>query len=167
MSSDIDETSESVNHVNRYLRPSWKDEYPWLEFDMQNKRMFCTLCRACNKKNAFAKNGSTNIKLYAVKEHTKTKDHISSEAKKEIINAPPGHVISLMKIVYSMARNDFPLSKFNQLTLMGRAIESPHLISKDCSITYENNIYGRELLSSIALSIENKLWNELCLATAI
>ncbi|CAG8804342.1 29230_t:CDS:2, partial [Racocetra persica] len=80
---------------------------------------------------------SKNIKLYAVKEHAKSKDHINSSKKKEIVTASSGHIISLMKIVYCIAQNDIPLKKFNQMTRLS------------------------QLLLSIATSIE------LCLATAI
>ncbi|CAG8558549.1 6749_t:CDS:2 [Dentiscutata heterogama] len=124
MSSNINNTtSQQIKHVNRNFRQSWKDEYPWLEYDSLNSRIFCTLCRACNKKNNFAKDGSKNIKLYTIKEHVKTKDHIDSHKKEEIIIVPPGHVISLMKIVYFMTQNDIPLNKIKPLTQLSRAID--------------------------------------------
>ncbi|CAG8688547.1 8340_t:CDS:2, partial [Scutellospora calospora] len=87
----------------------WKNTYPWLECNTQNDRMFCVLCRASSKKNAFATSSSTNIKLYAIKEYVKTKDHIDSYKKNENLNLSPKHVISLMKIIYYMAKNDISL----------------------------------------------------------
>ncbi|CAG8808762.1 6033_t:CDS:2, partial [Dentiscutata erythropus] len=83
------------------------------------------------------------------------------------MSVPPEHIISLMKIVYCMAKEDLPLNKFKQLTHLGRAIEAPHLISENHPITYKNNICGRELLYSISSSIEDNIWKELSLASAI
>ncbi len=34
---------------------SWKDQYPWILYDVNKNRMFCTLCMAHGQKNEFAK----------------------------------------------------------------------------------------------------------------
>ncbi|CAG8689105.1 8480_t:CDS:2 [Cetraspora pellucida] len=111
--------------------------------------------------------GSTNLKLYAIKEHAKTRDHLKSYKKDEIMSVLPEHIISLMKIIYCMAKEDLLLNKFKHLTHLGHAIEAPHLISKNHPVTYENNMCGRELLYSISSSIEDNIWKELSLASAI
>ncbi|CAG8631915.1 16913_t:CDS:2, partial [Cetraspora pellucida] len=149
------------------IQQSWKDSYPWLEYDTSSNRMFCTLCHTCNKANAFATSGSTNLKLYVVKEHEQTKDHVDSYKKDKILNIPSKHIVSLMKIIYYIAKYDILLNKFQPLTYLGHAIEASHLISKDHLITYENNFSLRELLFSISVSVEQSIWNELDLATAI
>ncbi|CAG8655575.1 7160_t:CDS:2 [Cetraspora pellucida] len=136
MSSD---TSINKTSPQRNFRPSWKNEYSWLEYDAQNNLMFCTLCRAYNKKNTFGTNG----KVSAIKDHMKTRDHSKSYKQNKITNVPPEHIISLMKIVYCMAKDDLPLNKFKHLTHLG------------------------QLLYSISSSIENNIWRELSLASAI
>ncbi|CAG8681682.1 9785_t:CDS:2 [Cetraspora pellucida] len=79
MSSDITKIAlRYINRANRKFQPSWKNTYPWLECNTQNNRMFCVLCHASSKKNVFAMSDFTNIKLYAIKEHIKAKDHIDS-----------------------------------------------------------------------------------------
>jgi hypothetical protein len=81
-----------------------------------------------------------------MKEHEKTKDHINSHKRNEIeimnIDILSEHIITLMKIIYSMAQNDILLNKFKNLTHLGRAIEALHLIPENHPITYENNICG-------------------------
>ncbi|CAG8847104.1 30287_t:CDS:1, partial [Racocetra persica] len=62
---------------------------------------------------------STNLKLYAIKEHAKTREHLKSYKKDEIMSVPPEHIISLMKIIYCMAKEDLPLNKFKHLTHLG------------------------------------------------
>jgi hypothetical protein len=61
MPLDIDKTSSQ--YAKRSFRPSWKNKFPWLEYDSESNYMFCILCRDNNKQNAFAKNGKFNIKL--------------------------------------------------------------------------------------------------------
>ncbi|CAG8806136.1 27725_t:CDS:2, partial [Dentiscutata erythropus] len=110
---------------------------------------------------------ATNIKLYAVKEHTKTQDHTDSCKKNEILNTPPEHIKSLMKIIYCLAKNDIPLNKFSQLAHLGCAIGAPDLVSENHPITYENNTCAREMLFSISTTIEKSIWEKLNIATAI
>ncbi|CAG8524200.1 3505_t:CDS:2, partial [Dentiscutata heterogama] len=152
MSSNINKLLPQ--HIKRSFQPSWKNKHSWLEYNSQNNFMFCILCRA------------TNFKYSAIKEHAETKDHLDL-CKRNKIKVPSEHIISLMKIIYCMAKDDLPLNKFKNLTHLGRAIEAPHLIPENNPITYENNIYGQELLSSISSSIENNIWKELSLASAI
>ncbi|CAG8479737.1 11879_t:CDS:2, partial [Dentiscutata heterogama] len=83
--------------------------------------------------------GATNIKLYAIKENAKTKDHTNSYRKNEKLNIPPEHIISLIKIIYCLAKNNIPLNKFKPLAYLGHAIEASHLVSEDYLIIYENN----------------------------
>ncbi|CAG8624438.1 14315_t:CDS:2, partial [Cetraspora pellucida] len=86
---------------------------------------------------------SKNFRISALKEHTKTKDHIDS------------------------SKNDILLNKFKQLTHLGRTIEAPYLIFENYLIIYENNTYARELLFSISTTIEKSIWEELSLAMTI
>ena len=72
-----------------------------------------------------------------------------------------------MKIIYSMAQNNLPLNQFSQFVQLGRALESPNLISSSNPITYENPTSAKDLLSAISSSIEVELWNELNETTSI
>lgn len=83
------------------------------------------------------------------------------KATSNAVNHANKHVESLMKIIYSMAQNNLPLNQFSQLVQLGRALESPNLISNSNSITYENPTSAKDLLLAISSSIEEELWNEL------
>ncbi|CAG8711011.1 7667_t:CDS:1, partial [Cetraspora pellucida] len=91
-----------------------------------------------------------SFKLYVIKKHAESKDHADLYEQNEIIKVLHSHVLSLMKIVYCMTRNNIALNKFEQLVHLGYAIESPNLISKNNSIIYKNRISRRELLSAIS-----------------
>jgi len=86
---------------------------------------------------------------------------------KNAINKAHEHTCSLMKIIFWLAKNDIPLNKFPSAIQLGRALESPKIISNTNSITYENPVSGRDFLSAIALSIEEKIWQELKNSTSI
>ena len=112
------------------------------------------------------------MRASAPAEHSTSDDHIRANnlelAKAQMkkvtnnaINKAHEHTCSLMKIVFWLAKNDIPLHKFPSVIQLGRALESPKIISSTNSITYENPVSGREFLSAVALSIEEKIWEEL------
>src|SRR6266498_343001 len=105
-------------------------------------------------------------------EHTRANNLELAKAQmkkvtKNAINKAHEHTCSLMKIIFWLAKNDIPLNKFPSAIQLGRALESPKIISNTNSITYENPVSGRDFLSAIALSIEEKIWQELKNSTSI
>src|SRR6266540_4308323 len=83
------------------------------------------------------------------------------------INKAYEYICSLIKIVFWLAKNDIPLHKFPSVIQLGRALESLKIVSNINSIIYENPISGQDLLSAIALSIKEKIWQELKSSTSI
>ncbi|GBC07915.1 hypothetical protein RclHR1_07790007 [Rhizophagus clarus] len=68
------------SNFNKTFKIKWLSEFPWLHYDSDNKKMFCTLCMKHKMKNKFAAEGAANIsKKSAVKEHAKCKDHTDAE----------------------------------------------------------------------------------------
>ena len=130
--------------------------------------MHCELCRFHGINIPFAKEGSKNIgKKSAIQEHVSSGGHkealkkessrlVMVKATLNAINHANKHIESLMKIIYSMAQNNLPLNQFSQLVQLGRALESPNLISSSNPITYENPTSAKNLISNI-LSIKKKL----------
>jgi hypothetical protein len=66
-----------------------------------------------------------------------------------------------MKIIFWLAKNDISLNKLSEVVKLCRILECPHLLSASNTITYENNVSGREILSAISNSIEETIWKEL------
>ena len=50
-------------------KTSWYNDFKWIEFNSNEGRLFCKLCRDKQAKNVFANAGSVNIKVYAFVEH--------------------------------------------------------------------------------------------------
>lgn len=76
------------------------------------------------------------------------------ESSKKAISNGNKHIINIMKMIYWMAKEDIPISKFPSLINLGHALQVPDLFSLNNTITYENNKSGQELLKSISESIE-------------
>ncbi|CAB4479250.1 unnamed protein product [Rhizophagus irregularis] len=155
------------------FQKKWLKEFSWLRYDSKEKKMHCELCRFHGINIPFAKEGSKNVgKKSTIQEHNNSGGHKEAlkkessrlamvKATSNAVNHANKHVESLMKIIYSMAQNNLPLNQFSQLVQLGRALESPNLISNSNSITYENPTSAKDLLLAISSSIEEELWNEL------
>lgn len=44
--------------TERNFQTEWLKQFPWLEFQADSKRMFCSYCRAINNQNSFTKEGA-------------------------------------------------------------------------------------------------------------
>src|SRR3954452_19996149 len=83
---DKDDSNKNVNKRPRIsnsktFKLQWLNEFSWLRYDKNKKRMYCTLYMRHKKKNKFATEGAMNVsKKLAIKEHTNTEDH--KDAKK-------------------------------------------------------------------------------------
>jgi hypothetical protein len=71
-----------------------------------------------------------------------------------------------MKIIFWLAENDISLNKLSEVVRLCRILNCPQILSASNTITYENNVSGREILSSISNSIEETVWKELAEAAA-
>ena len=69
------------------------------------------------------------------------------------------HIISVMKIVYFLSKNDIPLRKLPSHVQL--AIELGATDITEGSITYSNEISGHEMLIAISKTLEEQFWNEL------
>ncbi|CAG8738034.1 9848_t:CDS:2 [Rhizophagus irregularis] len=155
----------------------WLNIYKWLIYDGSRNLMFCSLCQSHKKQNKFRKEGSKDFKSSALSEHFTTKDHTDATnreiAKVELIKVTnnaidraQNHVSVLMKIIFWLAENDISLNKLPEVVRLCRILDCPQLLSASNTITYENNVSGREILSAISNSIEEIIWKELAEAAA-
>ncbi|CAB5195346.1 unnamed protein product [Rhizophagus irregularis] len=161
----------------RVFQNEWLNIYKWLIYDGSRNLMFCSLCQSHKKQNKFGKEGSKNFKSSALSEHSTTKDHTDATnreiAKVELIKVTnnaidraQNHVSVLMKIIFWLAENDISLNKLPEVVRLCRILDCPQLLSASNTITYENNVSGREILSAISNSIEEIIWKELAEAAA-
>ncbi|PKB99368.1 hypothetical protein RhiirA5_403644 [Rhizophagus irregularis] len=154
----------------------WLNIYKWLIYDGSRNLMFCSLCQSHKKQNKFGKEGSKNFKSSALSEHSTTKDHTDATnreiAKVELIKVINNAIdrlkitLVLMKIIFWLAENDISLNKLPEVGILCRIFDCPQLLSAYNTITNENSVSGREILSAISNSIEEIIWKELAEAAA-
>jgi Domain of unknown function (DUF4371)/hAT family C-terminal dimerisation region len=161
------------SNFNKTFKIKWLSEFLWLRYDSDNKKMFCTLCIKHKMKNKFATEGAANIsKKSAVKEHAKCKDHTDAEKLETariqmeslqnqifLSDANVRHIIVVMRVVYFLSKNNLPLRLLPSTIEMMKESETPNI--SDGSITYTNEISGREFLIAIAKTVEDEIWKEL------
>ena len=69
----FDNDDDSIDVNERRFVSSWKEHFPWVEYD--GMKMFCRVCKTHKKKNAFASSESTNFRRSAFTDHTTSMDH--------------------------------------------------------------------------------------------
>lgn len=74
------------------------------------------------------------------------------------------HVV-VMRAVYFLAKKDPALRLLPSIMEIMKELGTPHI--SDGSITYTNEISGREFLIAISKIIEYEIWEELSDATAL
>ena len=61
--------------LKRRFRQKWKKEFPWLHYDKEKEKMFCTVCKKANEKNPFASGGCINFQHSTPRKHAANNDH--------------------------------------------------------------------------------------------
>ena len=51
-------SSATTGKTHSRFKDVWFDQFDWLEYDAQSKRMFCKVCRAAKCKNIFSNEGA-------------------------------------------------------------------------------------------------------------
>ena len=57
------------------VRQEWKKEFPWLHFDEEKEKMFCTVCKKAKRKNPFASGGCINFQHSTLTKHAMINNH--------------------------------------------------------------------------------------------
>ena len=86
--SDTTHSEDTVtNKKKRKFQPSWKTDYKWLEYDQENSKMFCSVCREFpNRKNVnySLRIGTNNFQRDSLKANDESEGHYtSSKARSE------------------------------------------------------------------------------------
>ena len=145
----------------------WLKIWPWLFFE--KGKMFCKECLKHGKNNAFT-SGCETFKTSSMSRHEETDDHKSSGesaklksdmnvAVKKTHEAQDLAIVKALKVVYWLASENLPLSKYeSQMNLM-KELEVPGLCHLGVSgrVTYESYYTANELLEAISATIDEQV----------
>lgn len=157
--SDIAKSKERYEEKRKMLgrgfRKEWKEEYTWLEYNEEEGKMYCRVCKdfpnIADKSSSFF-TGNNSFHVGNVKGHDQSRRHVRcEEAKKarEVPEATPIHkgirnlnqqtldkLEKLFNTAYYLAKSGRPFSDFNQLCILqvknGVSLGETYLNDKRC-----------------------------------
>ncbi|CAG8833693.1 7386_t:CDS:2, partial [Cetraspora pellucida] len=127
--SNNNKKSKIIIKSKSSFKSSWLNEFKWLQYDKVSHSV---------KKYAFSDQYIDAIKLDNAE---KTIDKESGQLTQQCTN----HIIRVIKIIYTLIKQDIPLAKLLYFVQMSHELESLFII--DSLITYENEKEIRESVS--------------------
>ena len=125
----MSETKTEVGGVKkkRKFQETWTKEsqFSWLEYDATDNAMYCSVCKKAKKKNTFT-NGCRDFQKSALTKHMSTSVHKSAcddvksstaifQSVKKAEEKTPDGLLSQLRTIHYMARENIPLIKFEGL----------------------------------------------------
>ena len=115
----------------RKFQLNWLKLWEWLEF--RDGRMFCKVCLKHGKKNTMTA-GCTTFKTSTMMRHEQFTDHQAGELKSHFDAAvakanseEDEGVIKALKVVYWLASENLPMSKYESLMQLLKELEVPKI----------------------------------------
>ena len=167
------DTNNNVIKVKKrqVFHTEWLQKYPWLKYE--DDKMWCTLCVDNQMNNSMCR-GTCTFKTSTLLRHMTGADHknallAKSQAKnlekvvQKVLSREEEAVITSMKIVYFMARENIPLSKYKNMMGLHQHLNTPHIddLKVNNRIGYTSYTTAVEHLSSIANVINQKLTKQM------
>ncbi|XP_060605113.1 uncharacterized protein LOC132757745 [Ruditapes philippinarum] len=115
----------------------WLKSYFWLKFDDNKNEMYCDFCRNLHYCNTMAL-GTSNFKTTTLQRHAASSDHHSAvsnkshrqQFKEAVLNADSKEsksIMLVMKVVYWLAKECIPLTKYSSLMELLQFLETPNM----------------------------------------
>ncbi|XP_033742471.1 transmembrane protein C17orf113-like [Pecten maximus] len=170
--TQVRNVTEKITPKELKFQDKWKSLHSWLKHDEKENVMWCSLCRDCSFSNAMAV-GTNNFKTTTIQRHLESADH------KRAIFAPLGRqqldaavssvdtkeekgIVNCLKVVYWMAKESVPLSKYTSLMNLLKELNTPNLDSLNvCNSTYCSYNTACDLLESISSTIDKDVTKQM------
>jgi len=170
------QTNDNKSNV-RSFQQKWLKLWPWLKYE--EGKMFCTECLKNGRVNSFT-TGCETFKTSSMVRHEATTDHQSNKEttllqagmKTAVENSKIEEdraVIKCLKVVYWLASENLPLSKYESLMKLLKRLDVPEL---DClqigkRIDYESYYSANEMLEAISDDIDEEITEKLKLSPCV
>lgn len=133
--TDADKLEKPKEKKERHFQECWKSSWAWLDF--KDNKMFYKICMENKKSNAFT-SGCQTFKTSSMIRHEASDDHTSCSqdqflkksmetALKKSYEAQDDAVIKALKIVYWLASENIPLSKYDRFLAICNELDVPGL----------------------------------------
>ncbi|XP_066483463.1 uncharacterized protein C17orf113 homolog [Tiliqua scincoides] len=176
------ETSNSNKKCKRYFNEHWKKEFIWLEFDYEQKLMFCIECRQALVRNKHGKAenaftvGTDNFQRHALLRHVTSGAHrqalavnqeqLALEAQMQnhqdlgsVLKVEINPIkIAVLTTVYWMAKEEVPNEKCSSLLEMQKFNLCQALLTSEHSRYYNtSNVWAMQVSIAKVLHSEDKI----------
>ena len=178
--AEPDESRPKVENNNPTPKSQcqWQDKWMrtygnWLKYDIDKNLMYCTLCQDLNFTNTMAL-GTSNFKTTTLDRHLKSNDHrtaLSFPRAKENLDTAIGNadtkeeksITLCMKLVYFMAVEGIPLSKYSRFLELLKELENPHLeaLKVGENIDYSSYTSACGFLDALSKAVDNSVNSKL------
>lgn len=163
-SKEKKDTKEERNFQERWLR-IWS----WLEF--RDNKMFCSMCIKYKKANAFT-SGCQTLKTSSMYRHEASDDHKNcsqeqslkqnmAHAIKKSYEAQDNAIIKALKVVYWLASENIPLSKYESFLTICKQLDIPGMeplsIGGSNRVNYCSYYAANELLNALCTTIDEDI----------
>ena len=167
ITANNDSRSTARKRADAKFQKSWTKVWDWLYYE--NGKMYCRTCIATGKDNAFTQ-GCVCLRTSSMSRHEETADHKCSikakslrpqmEAAMSSLNSEQDNaVMKAMKVVYWLADENLPLSKYESLIGLLKELGVPGLEPLKVSerVEYDSYFTANEMLLAINQAIDEDL----------
>ena len=125
--SSCEQQLSRIEMARLIWKDSWYNDFKWIEFNSNDGRVFCKLCRKNQAKNVFANASSINIKVSTFVEHQISKEHnklawATQEGQKvmrkmmhQVTKSCDEALLTLFRAAYYLDRKTIPFCKYSTL----------------------------------------------------
>lgn len=178
-SSPPDDEPQAKKTKKESFQQKWLRKHQWLRFDDDNNSMFCEPCRKLKFNNAMAF-GTTNFKTTTLERHITSSDHkaaiMNSQSKAQFAQAAANvdkkencAITSVMKVVYWLAKECIPLTKYQSLLQLLKQLGTPNLDALKIGerIDYGSYTTACDILNALSETIDQNVTEKLHKSPAI
>ncbi|XP_070564482.1 uncharacterized protein C17orf113-like [Ptychodera flava] len=117
--------TEPLRRVHDRFNKKWTEEFPWVRYDSEKRKMFCQICDLAKTVNSFTK-GSRDIQRSALTRHLDSQSHrdaiglrglrtTMTRAVEKFSDQQSDGQLGVMRTVYFLAKEDLPDSKLTKM----------------------------------------------------
>ena len=177
--SSIESNSDqSGSKKIRTFQPKWMTLYSWLDYDYENKFMFCKLCTEAKKTNGLSKSARcTNFMTTTLQRHVELNEHKMlveaprlrkdrEKTQKKMESKQDIAANLLLRTVHFLIKEDIPFVKFKSFleylhdVLVYLGHKDLNLL-KESQVNYDSSYTANEMLDCLSETVEDRLKTDL------
>ena len=171
--NEVNNSEQSSKKSKCSFQPKWLRSYFWLKYDADKDHMYCEICRNLKFTNTLSL-GTNNFKTTTLQRHVVSQDHKSavsnpgerSNFEEAVVCADSKEesaIMLVMKVVYWLAKECIPLSKYGSLMQLLELLGTPNMgaLKVGENINYTSYTTACDILSAVSDFIDSGVTEQL------